>query len=109
PVSIVAFAFARTFNPPAALGTAQGMVNTGGFIASLLVMQAMGIIISAAGGYSFNAFRLAWTTQYVIWAVAAAGVVIAGRKARLSGHVGKDPPRAGGTSRWRGNAGSHAR
>jgi MFS family permease len=89
PVSIMAFDFARTFNSPASLGTAQGMVNTGGFIASLLVMQAMGFVIGAAGGYSFNAFRLAWTTQYVIWAVAATGVVISSRKARFSEALGE--------------------
>ncbi|HEX7322151.1 MAG TPA: MFS transporter [Mycobacterium sp.] len=93
PVSILAFDFARTFNPPAALGTAQGMVNTGGFIASLLMMQAMGIIIGAAGGYSFGAFRLAWTVQYVIWAVAAAGVVTATRKARFSERLGEQGAR----------------
>ena len=45
PGSMVGFDFARTFNPGAALGTASGMVNMGGFIASLLVMQAMGVII----------------------------------------------------------------
>ena len=43
PGSMVGFDFARTFNPSATLGTAQGMVNMGGFIASLLVMQAMGV------------------------------------------------------------------
>jgi MFS family permease len=84
PVSIVAFDFARAANPHAILGTAQGMVNTGGHLASLLVMQAMGVILGAAGGYSFNAFRLAWTAQYVIWAVAAAGVVFTCRKARFA-------------------------
>ncbi|HEU4360849.1 MAG TPA: MFS transporter [Mycobacterium sp.] len=93
PVSIIAFDFARTFNPPANLSTAQGMVNTGGFIASVLMMQTMGIIISAVGGYSFNAFRLAWTAQYVIWAVAAAGVVAANRKARFSDTPGEQPSR----------------
>jgi hypothetical protein len=82
PAAMIAFDFARTLNPPATLGTAEGMVNTGSPVASLLVMPAMGIIISAGGGYSFNAFRLAWTVQYVIWAVAAAGVVIAARKVR---------------------------
>lgn len=85
PVSLVAFDFARTFNPRTTLGTAQGMVNTGGFIASLLVMQAMGVVIGAAGGYSFDAFRLAWTVQYLVWAGAAAGIVITGRKVRGSG------------------------
>ena len=61
PGSMVGFDFARTFNPSATLGTAQGMVNMGGFIASLLVMQAMGVILGATGGYSFESFRMAWT------------------------------------------------
>lgn len=80
PVSIIAFDFARTYNPPTSLGAAQGMVNTGGFIAALLMMQIMGIIISAVGGFSFNAFRLAWAAQYGVWAVATVGIVTASRK-----------------------------
>jgi sugar phosphate permease len=99
PVSILAFDFARTFNPRASLGTAQGMVNTGGFLASLLVMQSMGIIIGAAGGYSFDSFRLAWVAQYVIWAVAAAGIVINGRKTRRCSPVSEDPARHGDAPR----------
>jgi MFS family permease len=82
PGSMVGFDFARTFNPSATLGTAQGMVNMGGFIASLLVMQAMGMIIGAAGGYSFESFRLAWTVQYGIWALAVIGILITRCKAR---------------------------
>lgn len=82
PGSMVGFDFARTFNPSATLGTAQGMVNLGGFVASLLVMQAMGTIIGAAGGYSFEAFRLAWTVQYAIWGLAVVGIVITRGKAR---------------------------
>jgi MFS family permease len=82
PGSMVGFDFARTFNPSATLGTAQGMVNLGGFVASLLVMQAMGTIIGATGGYSFEAFRLAWTVQYAIWGLAVVGIVITRRKAR---------------------------
>ncbi|KKB98532.1 MFS transporter [Mycolicibacter arupensis] len=91
PVSMLAFDFARTYNPPAALGTAQGMVNTGGFIATLLVMQAMGVVIAMTGGYSFSAFRLAWTLQYVVWAVAAIGVISYARKARESEALGETP------------------
>src|SRR5215217_4101385 len=52
PGSMVGFDFARTFNPSATLGTAQGMVNMGGFVASLVVMQAMGLILDAAGDFS---------------------------------------------------------
>lgn len=87
PGSMVGFDFARTFNPSTTLGTAQGMVNMGGFIASLLLMQAMGMIIGATGGYSFDSFRLAWTAQYAIWIFAAAGILITRRKARRSAWV----------------------
>ena len=82
PGSMVGFDFARTFNPSSTLGTAQGMVNMGGFLASLLVMQTMGLVIGAAGGYSFESFRLAWTVQYAIWALATVGILITRRKAR---------------------------
>jgi MFS family permease len=82
PGSMVGFDFARTFNPSATLGTAQGMVNMGGFIASLLVMQAMGVILGAAGGYSFESFRLAWTVQYAIWVLAVVGILITRGKTR---------------------------
>lgn len=82
PGSMVGFDFARTFNPSAILGTAQGMVNMGGFLAALLVMQAMGAILDAMGGYSFDSFRTAWAAQYVVWTVAVIGILITRRKAR---------------------------
>lgn len=82
PGSMVGFDFARTFNPSAILGTAQGMVNMGGFIASLLVMQAMGAILEARGGYSFESFRIAWTAQYVVWILTVIGILITRRKTR---------------------------
>jgi MFS family permease len=82
PGSMVGFDFARTFNPSRILGTAQGIVNMGGFIASLLVMQSMGMIIGATGGYSFDSFRLAWTVQYAIWVVATVAILITRKKAR---------------------------
>lgn len=82
PGSMVGFDFARTFNSSATLGTAQGMVNMGGFLASLVVMQAMGLIIDAVGAPSFDSFRLAWTVQYAIWAFAVTGILITRRKAR---------------------------
>ncbi|MDY6869485.1 MAG: MFS transporter [Actinomycetota bacterium] len=82
PGSIVGFDFARTFNPSATLGTAQGMVNMGGFLASLLVMQAMGQILDAKGGYSFESFRWAWTAQYSVWTLATVGILVTRGKAR---------------------------
>lgn len=82
PGSMVGFDFARTFNPSATLGTASGLVNMGGFIASLMVMQAMGVILDAAGEISFDSFRVAWTVQYAIWALAVIGILITRRKTR---------------------------
>jgi MFS family permease len=81
PGSVVGFDIARTFNPGATLGTAQGTVNVGGFLAALVVMQTMGMIIQASGGYSFDSFRMAWCVQYIVWAVAVVGILITRRKA----------------------------
>jgi MFS family permease len=95
PGSMVGFDFARTFNPRATLGTASGMVNMGGFIASLLVMQGMGLIIDAVGEFSFEAFRRAWAVQYAIWALAVVGILITRRKARrvITLNLGPQPAR----------------
>jgi len=82
PGSMVGFDIARTFNPGATLGTAQGAVNVGGFLGALVVMQTMGMIIQASGGYSFDAFRLAWCVQYIVWAVAVVGILITRAKTR---------------------------
>lgn len=82
PGSMVGFDFARTFNPSHTLGTAQGMVNMGGFLASLVLMQMMGVILQATGGLSFESFRWAWILQYAVWALAVTGILITRRKAR---------------------------
>jgi hypothetical protein len=47
-----------------------------------LVMQAMGLILDAAGDFSAESFRLAWTVQYAIWILAVVGILITRRKAR---------------------------
>lgn len=82
PGSMVGFDFARTFNPSHNLGTAQGMVNMGGFLAALLVMQAMGLILSGEDSYSFASFRLAWSVQYAVWLLATIGILITRHKTR---------------------------
>ena len=82
PGSMVGFDFARTFNPSATLGTAQGFVNMGGFLASLLLMQAMGWVLDHEGGYSVESFRHAWTLQYIVWVLAVIGILVTRRKAR---------------------------
>jgi MFS family permease len=83
PGSMIGFDYARTFNPGHRQGTAVGIVNIGGFFASLVVALAVGVVLGLVpGGYTPESFRLAWTVQYVVWAVALAGVVVARRRAR---------------------------
>jgi MFS family permease len=85
PASMVGFDYARTFNPGHRQGAAVGIVNVGGFFASLLVSLAVGVVlgqIGPGGGYSPDAFRGAWIVQYVIWSLALAGVLVARRRAR---------------------------
>jgi MFS family permease len=72
PGSMVGFDYARTFNPPARLGSASGIVNVGGFVASLTTMLVVGLVLDATSGggptsYSLHDFRLAFCFQYVLW------------------------------------------
>jgi MFS family permease len=77
PGSMVGFDMARTFNPASRLGSATGIVNVGGFLASLLVVLAIGVLLDAQtpGGstdYTPRAFALAMSVQYVGWVLGAA-------------------------------------
>ena len=77
PGSLVGFDLARTFNPPTRLGSATGIVNVGGFLASLSTVTLIGIILDrvAPGGpstYDVDTFRAAMSVQYLVW---GAGVV----------------------------------
>jgi sugar phosphate permease len=88
PASMVGFDFARTFNPPHRLGGATGIVNQGGFIASLLTIVAIGLVLDwrtpgAGTTYSPDAFRIAMATQYVIWAVGVTQILRYHRRTRL--------------------------
>ncbi|HXV93535.1 MAG TPA: MFS transporter [Pseudonocardia sp.] len=84
PGSMIGFDFARTFNPGHRQGTAVGIVNVGGFVASLSVALAVGVVLglSGDGDYTPEAFRVAWTVQYAVWTLALAGVLVARRRAR---------------------------
>ncbi|GAB3600681.1 MFS transporter [Angustibacter peucedani] len=91
PGSMIGFDFARTFNPVGRLGSATGIVNIGGFVASLLTILAVGVVLDAGGGgggvgrastYDLDSFRLAWCVQYVVWAVGLVGILVSRRKVR---------------------------
>lgn len=101
PGSVLGFDYARTFNPRQSLGVAQSLVNVGGFTATLVVLQVMGWVMEAAGGYTFEAFRLAWLVQYPVWALATAGILVERRRTRaLLAQQGVAPRRL--RDLWRG-------
>lgn len=72
PASMVAFDLARSFTPPHESGRANGLVNVGGFTASLLTMALIGVVLDLAepGGmdaYTLGDFKLALSVQYLFW------------------------------------------
>jgi MFS family permease len=80
PGSMIGFDFARTWNPVERQGSASGVVNVGGFVASLLTILAVGAVLDlltpgSSTDYSLGAFRAAFSVQYVFWAVGLVGVI----------------------------------
>nr|WP_246076869.1 MFS transporter [Amycolatopsis cihanbeyliensis] len=55
PASMIGFALARDYNPLHRVGTATGVVNVGGFVATTLTALAIGVLLEVAGG----SFRIA--------------------------------------------------
>jgi MFS family permease len=77
PASMIGFDYARTENPTGRLGSATGVVNVGGFVASLLTALGVGVVLDlltpgALTDYTLDAFRAAFAVQYLVW---AAGLV----------------------------------
>lgn len=50
PASMIGFDFARPANPPERQGTASGITNMGGFVASMTTLFAVGVLLDATGG-----------------------------------------------------------
>ncbi|WP_244524145.1 MFS transporter [Blastococcus sp. DSM 46786] len=80
PGSMIGFDYARTENPVERQGSASGVVNVGGFVASLLTILAVGAVLDlltpgASTAYDLDAFRAAFSVQYLFWAIGLAGVV----------------------------------
>jgi MFS family permease len=76
PTSMVGFDFARTFNAPGRLGSATGIVNMGGYAASLLVILLIGVVVDLRGGqFSLANFKVAWCVQYPVWALGLAAMI----------------------------------
>lgn len=89
PGSLIGFDFARTSNPLHSLGSANGIVNVGGFLASFVMMFLIGVALDAqntahttAGLYALDSFRWAFALQYVIVGLGVVFLVRARRRTR---------------------------
>ncbi|MEV2256706.1 MFS transporter [Streptomyces sp. NPDC050147] len=65
PASMIGFDFARPANPPERQGTASGIVNMGGFVASMTTLLAIGVLLDATG----DNYRIAFSAVFVLEAV----------------------------------------
>jgi MFS family permease len=87
PGSMIGFDYARSWNPAERMGSASGVVNVGGFVASLLTILAVGVVLDvltpgSSTAYDLDAFRAAFSVQYVFWALGLVGVVRRRRELR---------------------------
>ncbi|MFZ3471715.1 MFS transporter [Streptomyces sp. 4.24] len=62
PASMIGFDFARPANPPERQGTASGITNMGGFIASMTTLLAVGLLLDATG----DDYRVAFSSVFVL-------------------------------------------
>ena len=86
PASMIGFDLARTFTPLESTGRANGMVNIGGFGASLLTMALIGLLLDlrqpgGVSAYGLDDFRVALSVQYLFWALGITQVLRYRRKA----------------------------
>jgi MFS family permease len=87
PASMIGFDLGRTSNPAHRLASATGIINQGGFYASLVLVVAIGLILdwkTPGGGndYSPSAFRWAMSFQYLLWSIGLVQIWRYRRRAR---------------------------
>ncbi|RYP87120.1 MFS transporter [Nocardioides guangzhouensis] len=72
PASMIGFDLGRTSNPPERFASASGIINQGGFCASLVLVVVIGLVLDwrtpgASVAYTPSAFRWAMSAQYALW------------------------------------------
>jgi sugar phosphate permease len=86
PASMVGFDVARSFIPAEVSGRANGLVNIGGFSASLLTIGLVGFVLDlreprGQSAYDLDDFRVAMCVQFVFWGFGVFQVLRYRRKA----------------------------
>jgi sugar phosphate permease len=78
PASMIGFALARDYNPLMRVGTATGVVNVGGFVATTIAALSVGVLLQWDGGN----FRLALLAIVVVLVFGGFRMLVWWRRAR---------------------------
>ena len=95
PGSMIGFDVARTFAPASRLGSATGIVNIGGFVASLIMVLAIGLLLDvftpgSSTDYSPRAYSLAMSVQFLGWGTG--GFLVFRYRRRARAHLADTQP-----------------
>ncbi len=77
PASMIGFDFARPANPPERQGTASGITNMGGFVASMTTLFAIGALLDATG----DDYAVAFSAVFVLQALGLSQILRLRRQA----------------------------
>ncbi|MFI5884700.1 nitrate/nitrite transporter [Streptomyces sp. NPDC051554] len=77
PASMLGFDFARPANPPERQGTASGITNMGGFVASMTTLFLVGVLLDATG----DNYSIAFSVIFVLQAVGVSQILRLRRRA----------------------------
>jgi sugar phosphate permease len=105
PISTIGFALARDYNPLHRVGTATGVVNVGGFLATTLAALGVGILVGIAGtGHPATAYRIGLLAVFAVLAFGSWRVAVWWRRARAAIYAaqrrGEDVPVRVRLGRW---------
>ncbi|AXB48054.1 MFS transporter [Amycolatopsis albispora] len=78
PASMIGFALARDYNPLSRVGTATGVVNVGGFVATTIAALSVGVLLELTGGN----FRIALLSIVAVLLVGSFRTLVWWRRAR---------------------------
>jgi MFS family permease len=82
PASMTAFAVARDYNPARTLGTASGVVNVGGFVATVVGSVAFGVLLDVHGHSGPGSMRAALPAFVAVQAFGGWRLVVWYRRTR---------------------------
>jgi MFS family permease len=89
PSSMIAFDYSKEAFAASELGATNGLINVGGFLASLTMMWIVGLSLDLQGGrslYTLDHFRVAFALQLTVTAIGLAGFLFSWRRYRNTLH-----------------------